>query len=281
MTGENSLGASFIPIFTRYLHSDPPRSPWEFARKVFWDMAVLLIVVAALGVMFSRQRIGIYTILGGNPGVWSHASFLNRIMFPVIIFIGLSALASAILNSVRVFALPAATPIFFNLTLIAFSFAVLYQPIVNRAPPAFQTPAVALAVAVLIGGVIQLAIQIPALIRRGMNMMPALSVSDPGVRSVARLDGPSVFPEWAFIRSISSWTPSLPTSSRTLVGSITSLYIADRLMQLVLGSYAIAMSTALLPAMSHQIAAGNWTRNGNAPSASLCAWYRSLLYPPP
>jgi len=261
MTGEGSLGASLIPVFTKYLRESPGQAAWAFARKVFWDMAVVLAVVAALGVIFSRQVIGIYTfvfkVLGGQHASWDLAIFLNRIIFPAIVFIGLAAVATALLHSFRVFGVPAATPIFFNLTMIACSFAVVYRPIMRWAPAQYRTPAVALAIGVLLGSAVQLAMQIPALVRRGMSFLPAWSFSDAGVQKVARLMGPAFFGTGVyqinlFVDTIFAISPKMPS------GSLTSLYFADRVMQLVLGSYAIAVSTAIFPTMSHQIAAGHW-----------------------
>ena len=257
MAGEGSLGASFIPVFTGYLHNEPRPNAWMFAQKVFWDVALTLAAIALLGVLFSRQVIGLLTVFAAHHGQWQLAVYLNRIIFPAILFIGLAAVAASILNSFHVFALPAATPIFFNLALIACSFAVVYRPILRWAPAAYRSPAVALAVGILIGGVIQLGMQIPALVRRGMKLRPSFSISDPGVRTVGRLAAPAFFGMGVY--QINMFIDTIfAASSRMPQGSIMSLYVADRVMQLVLGSYAIAMSTALLPTMSHQWAAGQW-----------------------
>ncbi len=255
MTGEGSLGASLIPVFTGYIRNRSPRDTWAFAQKVFWDMAVLLAVIAALGAVFSREVVYIFTILGAHQN--NLAIFLNRIIFPSVFFIGLAAVAAALLNSFHVFGLPAATPIFFNLVFILFSFGFIYRPLMRWVPLTYRTPAVALAAGILAGAAVALAMQIPALIRRGMRFVPELSISDPGVRKVGRLMGPAFFGMGVyqinlFVDTIFALSPRMPS------GSVTSLYVADRLMQLVLGSYAIAMSTAILPAMSHQIAAGKW-----------------------
>jgi putative peptidoglycan lipid II flippase len=257
MAGEGSLGASVIPVFTGYLRNRSREEAWAFAQKVFWDMAVALLVIVLLAVVFSRQVIYIYTVFAGRQTHWDLAVFLNRIIFPAVLFIGLAAVAAAILNSFHVFGLPAATPIFFNLVFIAFSLGIVYRPILRWTPAAFRTPAVALAIGILVGGAVQLAIQLPALVRRGMSLVPELSISDPGVRQVGRLVAPAFFGMGVY--QINLFVDTIfATSSRMPSGSITSLYVADRLMQLVLGSYAIAMSTAILPAMSHQIAAGKW-----------------------
>jgi putative peptidoglycan lipid II flippase len=257
MTGENSLGASFIPVFSSYLRDKSRSDAWAFAQKMFWDMAVMLAVIAVLGAVFSRQVIYVFTIFGGENIHWDLAIYLNRIIFPAVFFIGLAALAAAILNSFRVFGLPAATPIFFNLIVIGFSFGILYRPILRWAPDAYRTPAVGLAVGILVGGAVQLAIQIPALVRLGMPMGVSLSLSDPGVRKVGLLLGPSFFGMSVYQVNLLVDT-IFATSHRMPSGSVTSLYIADRVMQLVLGSYAIAMSTALLPTLSQQAAAGQF-----------------------
>ncbi|MGH9714132.1 MAG: murein biosynthesis integral membrane protein MurJ [Candidatus Acidiferrales bacterium] len=255
MTGEGSLGASFIPVFTGYLRDKPREEVWAFARKAFWDLAVLLGMLALLGVIFSRQVIDIYTVFAADRSHWELAVYLNRIIFPAVFFIGLAALASAILHSFRIFALPASAPIFLNLVFILFSFGIVYQPVMRMAPPAYRTPAVALAIGFLLGSFVQLAVQIPALVRQGMRFRFALSASDPGIRKVSRLMGPaffgmSVFQINQYVDTIFAASPLMPS------GSVTSLYFGDRVMQLVLGTVAIAVSTALLPTMSHQVADG-------------------------
>lgn len=255
MTGGGALGASFIPVFTRYLRDRPRRDALAFAQKTFWVLAVILAVVALLGSVFSRQVIYIFTLFGGSRVQWDLTIFLNRIIFPCVLFFGLAGLAMAILNSFHVFGLPASTGVFFNLTMIVFSLAIVCKPTLRLTPQAFRTPAVALALGVLAGAAVQLAVQVPALIKRGMNFAPAISLADPGVRKVGRMMGPVFFGMGVY--QINFFVDTIfATSSRMPAGSITSLYIADRVMELVLGSYAIAISTALLPMMSHQAAAG-------------------------
>jgi putative peptidoglycan lipid II flippase len=257
MAGEGSLGASLIPVFTGYLRDKPRQEAWAFAQKAFWDLAILLAVTAFLGSVFSKQVIYIFTIFGGSAAQWNLAVYLNRIIFPCVFFIGLSALAGAILNSFHVFALPAATPIFFNLAIIACSTGVVYRPILRWAPEQFRTPAVALAAGILLGAFLQLAIQIPALVRRGMKFPFELSFRDPGVQKVGRLMVPAFFGMGVYqVNLVVDMV--FAASHRMPSGSITSLYVADRVMQLVLGSYAIAVSTALLPTMSHQVARGEF-----------------------
>jgi putative peptidoglycan lipid II flippase len=257
MTGEGALGASFIPVFTGYLRGKPRNEAWGFAQNMFWDMAVILAVIAILGSVFSKQVIGIFTLLGMSSLHWGLAIFLNRIIFPCVFFLGLAALAAAILNSFHVFGLPASTSVLFNLVFIVFSLGVVYKPILRLAPEAYRTPALALAIGILVGSALQLAIQIPALWKRGMRFRPDISFHDPGVRKVGKLMAPVFFGMGVF--QVNFFVDTIfATSRRMPTGSVTSLYIADRVMELVLGAYAMALSTAILPTMSHQVADGKY-----------------------
>ena len=257
MTGEGALGASFIPVFTGYLRGRSRGEAWEFAQKMFWDMAAILAVVAALGSVFSKQVIGIFTLLGADSIHWELAIFLNRVIFPCVFFLGLAALAAAILNSFHVFGLPASTSVLFNLVFIVFSLGFVYKPILRVAPAAYRTPALALAIGILVGAALQLGMQIPTLWKRGMRFRPEVSFQDPGVRKVGKLMAPVFFGMGVF--QINFFVDTIfATSRRMPLGSVTSLYIADRVMELVLGAYAIALSTAILPTMSHQAADGKF-----------------------
>jgi putative peptidoglycan lipid II flippase len=255
MTGEGALGAAFIPVFVGYLRGKPQKESWAFAQRTFWDLAVILAVVAVLGSIFSKQIVGFFTVMGGSRVRWDLAIYLNRIIFPCVFFLGLAALAAAILNSFHRFGLPASTSIFFNVVFIAFSFGVLYRPIMNWAPPAYRTPAVGLAVGIVVGATLQLVMQLPALAKLGMRFRPDVGFADPGVKQVGKLMVPVFFGMGVFQVNFVVDT-IFALSSRMPEGSVMSLYVADRVMELVLGSYAIALSTAILPTMSHQAAEG-------------------------
>ena len=256
MTGEGALGASFIPVFTGYLRGKSRQETWAFAQRMFWDAALVLAIVAILGCVFSKQVIGIITLIGASHIRWDLAVYLNRIIFPSVFFMGLAALAAAILHSFQRFALPASTGVLFNLVVIASSFAIVYRPVMRWAPVAYRSPAVALAIGILLGSFAQIAIQLPALRSLGMNFRPDVNFQDAGVRKTGKLMAPiflgtGVFQVNFFVDTI------FATSSRMPTGSITSLYVSDRVMELVLGVYAVALSTVILPAMSHQVADGN------------------------
>jgi putative peptidoglycan lipid II flippase len=254
MVAEGSLSASFVPVFTRYLAREDRQAAWRFANRVFWTLAAVAGVLAILGIICARWVVYAFTLFSGRPGQWEFAVYLTRIIFPYVLFVALAALAMAILNSLHVFGLPASTPILFNLSIIVFSTGVLYKPIMRWAPEAYRNPAVAIAAGILVGGALQLLVQVPALVRRGMSFDFGISFSDPGVRRVAKLMVPGFF--GIGIYQVNFFVDTIfATSARMPRGSITSLYVADRVMELVLGSYAIAMSTVILPLMSRQAVA--------------------------
>jgi putative peptidoglycan lipid II flippase len=268
LAGEGAFGGSFIPIFTRYLREKPREDAFRLARNIFWDCAVILAAIAVLGVVFSRQLIYLFTIFSASEVHWDLAVSLNRLIFPCIVFIGLTAVAAAILNSFHVFALPAATPVLFNLTVIVLSLSAVYKPLTAHLHIGTPAPASALAIGVFVGSVVQLVLLMPALIRRGMSFAPSVEFADPGVRRVGKLMAPGVFAACAY--QINALVGTIfATSSRMPSGSVASLYVAERLMQLVLGSYAVAISTALLPTMSHQAAAGQYDEMKRAFGFSL------------
>jgi putative peptidoglycan lipid II flippase len=146
-----------------------------------------------------------------------------------------------VLNSFHRFAAPAMSPILLNLTMVAFSFLGSMFGDVTRT----------LAVGVVAGGVLQLAIQIPPLIRAGWKIRFKLDLQNPGVRRVATLMVPVVFGVGIVQVNVLVDTQF---ASYLDEGSVTAIYFADRVMELVLGGYAVAISTVILPLLSRQAA---------------------------
>jgi putative peptidoglycan lipid II flippase len=185
----------------------------------------------------------------GKNQVQLDAIYLNRLIFPYILFIGMAALAMAILNCFHIFGMPAATPILLNISFIVFSVAIVWRH--------FSSPAAALAVGVLVGGIFQFFLQVPQLVKRGMNFQFAVSFTDPGIRRVAKLMVPGFI--GIGIAQINLLVDTIFVNAKVMPeGSLVSLYVADRVTELVLGGYAIAVATAILPMMSHQASAGDY-----------------------
>ncbi len=246
LVGEGAMSASFIPVFTGYVAKRPPQEVWEFANRLFWTLALLLAVVTVLGMVFSQEVVFLFTALDPAPGQWGQAVELNRVVFPYVFFIGLAALAMAILNCFHVFGPPAATPVLLNVSIIVFSFGVALKY--------FDNPAQALAVGVLVGGALQFLMLLPLLVKHGMTFDFGISFSHPGIRSVGRLMVPAFLGYGVYQVNVLVST-IFATAERMPEGTLTALQYGDRVMELVLGGYAIAVATAILPMMSRQAAA--------------------------
>jgi putative peptidoglycan lipid II flippase len=249
LVGEGTIAAAFIPVFTTFMRDRSKEELWHFANRLFWTAALVLAVITVLGMVFSPQVISTFSFTGEKATSWDEAITLNRIIFPYLFFLGLAALGMGILNSFHHFALPASTTVFLNLTIIIFSTAMVWHY--------FRSPAVSLAVGVLVGGALQFLVLVPQLVRRGMRFDFGISFVHSGIRSVARVMFPRFFGLGIsqinfFVDTFFVNAPKMPR------GSLTALYVADRVMELVLGGYAIAVATAILPMMAHQAAANDF-----------------------
>ena len=251
LVGEGAMTASFIPVFTGYMAEKSKEEVWDFAQRLFWTLALVLAVLTVLWIVFSPVVVHVFTAGSPNQAQWAQAVQLNRIIFPYVFFIGLAALAMAILNCFHIFGLPASTPILLNICVIGFSIGAVWRY--------FENPAISLAVGVLVGGTLQFLVQVPLLVRQGMRFHFGISFSHPGIRSVGRLMLPAFFGIGIaqinfFVDTFFTTVPKMPA------GSLTALYVSDRVMELVLGGYAIAVATAILPMMSHQAAARDYEK---------------------
>ncbi len=243
LVAEGSMTASFIPVFTGYMREKSKEEVWDFANRLFWTLALVAAVITVLGMVFSPSVVHVFS---GKNVAGDQAVHLNRIIFPYLFFISMAALAMGILNCFHVFGLPAATPVVLNIATILFSIGAVWRY--------FKDPATSIAVGVLVGGVLQFLIQVPALIERGMNFTFGISFTHPAIRNVARLMIPRLF--GIGIGQINLLVDTrFATAAKMPAGSLAALYFADRVMELVLGGYAIAVATAILPMMSHQAAA--------------------------
>jgi putative peptidoglycan lipid II flippase len=245
LLAEGSLTVSFVPVFTEYLKNRTRREAFELAGITFTALSVLLVVVSLAGVLLAPL---IVTLIAPGfvklPAQFDLAVFLTRLMFPYILLISLVALCMGILNSLRHFAAPALSPVVLNLAMILAALTL---------KDFFAEPIVALAVGVMAGGVLQLALQWPFLVRLGVRLKPKFRFRHEGLRRIGRLMLPASF--GAAIYQINVFIGTI-LASLLPAGSVSYLYYADRLVELPLGVFAIAVGTAALPSLSEQAARG-------------------------
>ena len=243
MFGEGAFSQSFVPVLGEYRVTRSVEETRTFVADVAGWLALTLAVVTLVGILGASAVV--YAIAPGfvdNPDKFHLTVELLRITFPYLFFVSLVALAGGVLNTYGHFTVPAFTPVFLNLSIIA---AALFWA------PHLHQPALAVAWGVFIGGVVQLCFQLPALKRVGHLHWPRLRRRDPGVNKVLRLMGPA-----AFGASVAQINLFLNTILASLVGAnvVSYLYYSDRLVEFPLGVFGVALGTVVLPLLSRQAA---------------------------
>ncbi len=235
---EGSFSLAFIPVFTEYKEQQPEHLK-ELVNRVSGTLLASLMVITALGLLFAPQIVLVFaTGFRDDPEKLLLTGDMLRITFPYLLLISMTALAGSILNSFSRFWVPALTPALLNVCIITAALAL---------SPQMDRPIVSLAWGVLIGGVLQLLIQIPALRSLSLLPKPSWGPADPGVRKIAKLMIPTLFGS-----SVAQINLLLDTwiASFLITGSVSWLYYSDRLLEFPLGIFAIALSTVILPKLA-------------------------------
>lgn len=246
--GEGALSSAFIPVFSEQIQKRPGDEAFRFMSAMLSLLAVLLTgaAVVTLGATYA------VTALYGGAGAEKLALVcrLLRIMLPYLPLICLVALVSAILNCFKHFTLPALASVVLNLCWIGgFLVAV-------RVGGDEITQVTIVAASVVVGGVLELALQIPALRAHKVRFRPNLDWRMPGVREVLHLMGPSVFGLAVFQINlvmdslIAEWC--VPGD-----GAVSALYFGNRLMQFPLALIGIAIAQAVFPYFAEKAARGD------------------------
>jgi putative peptidoglycan lipid II flippase len=239
---EGSLSSAFVPVFAEYVVHHTQDEAFSMARSAFRLLSIMLFLVTIAGILLSPWIVRIIAP-GFDAEKISLTVTLTRWMFPYVFCIGLVALCMGILNVLGHFAAPAIAPFILNLSIIG---SVLFIA------PTRTTPVTALAYGVLIGGILQLALQLPILIRKGFRFWDTAKLIHPALKKVGILILPIILGGAVYQINIVVGTL---LGSLLNEGSVTHLYFADRLVQFPLGIFAIAASTAILPTLSRQAAA--------------------------
>lgn len=250
MFAEGAFSQAFVPILGEYKNQRGEADTRTLVDHVCTLLSLVLFGITALGIVAAPILVWISAPgFSSDPGKFELTVTLTQITFPYILFMSLVALSGGILNTWSKFALPAFTPVLLNLAFIGMALF---------AAPYFDPPVLALAWAVFIGGLLQLAIQIPALKKITMLPRPSLNWraawADPGVRRVCTLMGPALIGV-----SVSQISLLINTifASFLKTGSVSWLYYADRLMEFPAGMLGAALGTILLPSLSRLHASGN------------------------
>ncbi|MFH1540634.1 MAG: murein biosynthesis integral membrane protein MurJ [Elusimicrobiota bacterium] len=248
LLGEGSLSTSFVPVFSEYLTTNGKKETEKLFNVVITTLMFVLLVVCVLGMIFAPQITRIIACgFEKNPEKLSLTITLTRLMFPFLFFICLAAFLLAVLNSLKFFFIPAIAPFFLSLSEIVFIMGI--APLLVK-----ENQIKGLAIAVIIGGLLQFLIQVPLIKKSGFNFKPIINFKHPGLKQIFFLMIPAML--GISINQINAFVDTI-CASFLIEGSITALYYSNRLMQLPLALFGIAVTSVSLPLMSASISKNN------------------------
>ena len=244
VSAEGAFSQAFVPILAEYKSQRTFDETHQLINRVATWLGIILVGVTLLGMLTAPWIVALIAPgFQAEPDKMQLTIELLRITFPYIFFISLVSMAGGVLNTYNRFGIPAFTPVWLNVSMIA---AVLFFA------DHFAEPIKVLAWAVFVGGFLQLVFQIPFL--KQIGLLPKFDIKrddqgniDPGVKRILKLMGPAVL--GVSVAQISLIINTI-FASFLATGSVSWLYYADRLMEFPTGVLGVALGTILLPSLS-------------------------------
>jgi putative peptidoglycan lipid II flippase len=237
---EGAFSQAFVPVVAEYRAKRSTDEVRELVDSVAGTLGGILAIVSILGVIAAPVIVWICApgFAAKQAGQYELAIEALRWTFPYLLFVSLTALAGGVLNSYQKFALPAFASVALNVVMIVFAAWI---------SPYFEEPVLALALGVFVGGIVQVVMQVPALLRMRLVRWPRWNLQHEAVRRIALLMGPAIIGS-----SMGQLSVMLSTAIASLLadGSMTWLFFADRLVEFPLGVFSIALATVILPSLS-------------------------------
>lgn len=255
---EGAMSAAFVPTFTKHLKTHGPAAAWRLGNLVLNALIVVTGVLVIVGIFGARPLIellpdpsptaaNIYAGAGGQQRLELTVK-LARIVMPFLTLVAIAVALGGMLNSLRRFFIPALSPAIYNVGVL-FS-AVAIVPFCGDTP---EKKIIGIAIGALIGGLGQIAVQLPLLYREGFRYQPILRFRDPGVREILLLMGPGTLGLAAAQVNLMVNT-YLAYGERE--GAVSALAFAFRLMYLPIGLFGVSVATAAVPEIARHLAGG-------------------------
>ena len=243
---EGGFSLAFVPVLSEYKEQRGEREVKALIDETAATLGLTLLLVTIIGVIAAPLLIWIFAPgFTDEPSKQELTARLLRITFPYLLFISLTAFAGGILNTYKRFAVPSFTPVLLNLSLIVSAVWLA---------PYFSEPIEALAWGVFFAGIIQLMFQLPFLRQIGLFPVPQFGRDKEGVSRILKLMLPTLFA--VSITQINLLVDTV-IASFLQTGSISWLYYSDRMVELPIGVFGVALSTVILPDLSREYAKGS------------------------
>lgn len=234
-----ALSSAFIPVFSSYIAKGKQDEGWRVASIIFNSIMVLVLVGIGIGLIFTSQLVHLLVPKLSTEAI-DLTIKLTRVMFAQTFFMAMNGIAMGILNSHKHFTSPAIGSVLYNLAIIVVGWVL-----------SIRWGIMGFSIGVVVGAIVNFAVQIPSLIRYGLRYELSFDLSEPGVRRIMQLMLPvliglSVTQFNLFI--------SQNLASGLAEGMISALRTAQRLMQVPIGVFGIAVAVAVFPTLSEQSA---------------------------
>jgi putative peptidoglycan lipid II flippase len=247
---EGAMSAAFVPTLTHTQQEKGPEATMRLASLVINFLLVAVSALCVIGILAAPWIVrAMAPGFASVPGKLELTTLMTRIMTPFLLFVSVAAAVMGILNTRRVFFIPAVAPTMLNIGLIASGF--LIAPLCPRWG---LEPIVGMAIGAILGGMGQLLVQVPALRAQGFRWKPIFSFSDPGVVRMVTLMAPASIGIAAMQVNIFA---STFLASMLVEGSVSWLNYAYRLVQLPIGLFGVAIATVTMAEVSRHAASGN------------------------
>ncbi|KJJ83367.1 integral membrane protein MviN [Candidatus Omnitrophus magneticus] len=244
MVGEGATDSAIVPVLSEYRHKKTEEEFWSTARIIFNVMLLTVLILTILGVIFAPSIVRV--IVPGfskDPEKFKIAVLLTRCVFPYIIFLGIVAYSKGVLNSINHFTMPAIAPVALNIVMMIFM--IFLCPVIGI---------MAVVAGIIFGGFIQVALQMPILIKKGLKFDKTFRLIHPVSAKIVKLIIPRILGSALYQASILIDTVLASLSGIVGVGGVAALYYAHKLIHLPIALFAISLSTASLPRLSKEIA---------------------------
>ncbi len=242
LVGEGATNSALVPVFGEYETKKDKVELWNFVSVFLILSLMALSVIVLLGIIFAPFIVRL--VAPGfllEPEKLETTIRLTRLMFPYLIFIGLTAYSMGILYTFRSFATPAFSPCLLNLSMIVSAIITVKT----------NTDTVfGLAVSVLVGGALQLSVQLYPLFKKGMKISWPKTFAHPGAFKVGKLLLPRVFGSAVYQLNVFVDTFCASLSNIVGAGGISAIYYANRIIQFPMGLIGVSLASAILPSMA-------------------------------
>jgi putative peptidoglycan lipid II flippase len=235
-----ALSAAFVPVFTELLEQDRKRDAFQLASTLLFCILAILGAITALFILLAGTVMPLFVGEKFTPELVDLTVGLSRVLFPIVVLLGVNGLVVGILNAYNHFSIPAIAPLVWNMVIIASLVAI--RPLFHGDHQLY-----AYAIGVLVGTIVQLAIALPVLKRIDFRFTPSVNLRDPRIKRVFVLMLPVTIG-----LGVINFDLVINSSLGTLVSdqAPSAIDAAFRVYMLPQGMFSVALATVLFPALS-------------------------------